>query len=127
MNEMNEEIVEYTNGFIHLVLHQFTNAIEATSRNAYFRLIDQIDIKAFLGILYLRAALGLNLRITRNIWTHESSNDVSAATVSWNRFHFPCKFITFDKKSTRNDRWKNYMFACMREQLEMMSKQNFKR
>ena len=62
-----EKIVEYTNGSIQLVLDQFADALEATNRNMYFCLVDQIDIKAFLGILYLRATLGLNIRNTHTI------------------------------------------------------------
>ena len=79
--EIIEKIVEYNNGSIQLVLDQFFDAIKATSRNTYFCLVDQINIKAFLGILYLRAVLGLNIRNTSDIWTHESPQDIIAATI----------------------------------------------
>ena len=81
-------------------------------------------IKAFLQKFYLRAAVSLNIRNTRDTWNHESSHDIFVASMCWNRFHFSYKFIAFDAKSTGNDWCKNYTFACMRELLETMSKQN---
>ena len=117
-NKMIDKTVVYTNVSIKIVLDQFVDTIEAANRNTYFRLFDQIDIKSFLEILYFHAALGLN---------HESSHDIFATTMPWNRFHFLCKVTTFDEKSTRNYPWKNDKFACMRELFEMMNKQNTKR
>ena len=66
-NKMIEKTVVYTNGSIKIVLDQLVDTIEAANRNTYFRLVDLIDIKSFLGILYFRAALGLN---------HESSHEI---------------------------------------------------
>lgn len=69
LNEMIEKIAEYTNGSIQIVLDEFADTTDSTNRNTHFCLVDQIDIKSFLGILYLRAALGLNIPNARNIWT----------------------------------------------------------
>lgn len=68
LNEMIEKIAEYTNGSIQIVLDEFADTTDSTNRNTHFCLVDQIDIKSFLGILYLRAALGLNIPNARNIW-----------------------------------------------------------
>ena len=84
----------------------------------YFCLVDHIDIKAFFGILYLRLAFHLNMCNTCDLLFHESAHDIFAAAMSWNRFHFICNFIMFDDKPTRNDRWKNDKYACMRELLQ---------
>ena len=67
------------------------------------------------------------MRNTRDLWFHESAHQIFAATISWNRFHFICKFITSDDKPTWNDRWKNDKYACMREMLKKMNLQNAKR
>ena len=64
---------------------------------------------------------------TRDLWFHEGAHDIFPTVISWNRFHFTCKFITFDDKPTRNDRWKNHKYACMRELFEKMNVQNAKR
>ena len=79
-----------------------------------------MDIQAFLGILYLRAALRVNLMSTSTIWYHESSNGLFSATMSHNRFKFISRFITFDDKTSRAERWKTDKFAGMRELFELM-------
>ena len=42
----------------------------------------------------------------------------------WNRFHFISKFITFDNKATRVDRWKYDKYVCIRELFEMINDRN---
>ena len=81
-------------------------------------------MKAFIGILYLRAAFRLNLLDREIIWNHESAHDIFGATRSVNRFKFICRFCTFDDKTIRQDRWKNDKFACMREIFEAMNSRN---
>ena len=78
------------------------------------RKVDKMDISAFIGLLHLRAAFRLNLQETFEIWNHESAHDIFAATMSYSRFHFIRRFITFDEKSTRGDRWKSDKFDCLR-------------
>ena len=47
--------------------------------------------------------------------------------MSYNQFQFiNFQFITFDDKSTRNNRWKMDKFACLRELFELMSERNAK-
>ena len=55
-------------------------------------------------------------------WNHESAHDVFGATMSVNRFIY--RFCTFNDKTTCQDRWKNYKFACMREIFEAMNSRN---
>ena len=119
-------IVRYTNDCIQPVLERFAPVLE-NGKSPYFRLINHIDIKPFFGILYLISAFHLNMRNTSDLWFHESAYDIFAAAMSQNRFHFICKFITFDGKPTCNDRWKNDKNACMRELFEKMYVQNAKR
>ena len=76
-------------------------------------------IRVFLGILYLRTALRVNLMSTSTIWHHESSSDLLSATVSHSRFKFISRFITFDGKASRKERWKTDKFACMRKLFKM--------
>ena len=52
------------------------------------------------------------------IGNHESSYDMITATMSKNRFKFISRFITFDDKLTKADRWKNDKFTCMKELFE---------
>ena len=92
-NEMQDMIVRYTSDCIQLVLKRFAPVLQ-NGKSLYFRLVDHIDIKVFFGILYLRSAFHSNMRNIRDLRFHESAHDIFAAAMSWNRFHFICKFIT---------------------------------
>ena len=102
-NEMVDMILRYTNDCIQFVSERFAPVLE-NGKSPYFHLANHIDIKAFFGILYLCSASHLNICNTRDLWFYKNANDIFAAAMSWNRFHFLCKFIMFDDKSTHNDR-----------------------
>ena len=72
---------------------------------------DLIELKALIGLLYLRAALQLNIFKTREIFFHESSHEIFAPTISYNRFAFLICFLEFDDKETRWQRWREDKFA----------------
>ena len=107
-------IVRYTSDCIQLVLKRFAPVLQ-NGKSLYFRLVDHIDIKVFFGILYLRSAFHSNMRNIRDLRFHESAHDIFAAAMSWNRFHFICKFITLmisqhatiDGKMTNMHAWEN--------------------
>ena len=75
-DEMVNNIVRYTNDVIRPVLERFFDVLEASTKYTRFRLVDHMDIGAFLGILYLRATLRVNLMSTSTIWHPESSNNL---------------------------------------------------
>ena len=125
-NEIVDMIVRFTNDCTHPVLERFAPVLQ-NGKSSYFLLVGHIEIKGFFGILHLRSAFHLNMCNTRDLWFHESAHDIFVVALSWNRFHFIWKFITFDDKPTRNDRWKNDKYACMRELFEIMNVQNAKR
>ena len=81
-DEMVNNIVGYTNDVIRPVLEKFSDVLDASTKYTHFRLVYHMDIQAFLCILYLRAALRVNLMSTGTIWHHESSNDLFSATMS---------------------------------------------
>ena len=58
------------------------------------------------------------------IWHHECASDMLEATMSLNRFVFISRFLTFDDKPTRAERWRYDKFSCMREIMEDMNKNN---
>ena len=76
---------------------------------------DLIELKALIGLLYLRAALQLNIFKTRYIFFHESSHEIFPATMSYNRFAFLIGFLEFDDKETRRQGWREDKFAAIRE------------
>lgn len=125
-DDMINNIVLYTNAVIEPVIERFSDVFENSDKYPHFRVVDYIDIRAYLGTLYLRAAFRVNLLSTSTIWNHESSHDLFSATMSENRLKFISRFITFDDKSSRAERWKNDKFACMRELFELMNQHNAK-
>ena len=121
---MIDKLVIYTNASIQPLLEKFEDVLDDSDKYPHFKLVDQIDMKAFIGILYLRAAFRLNLLEREIIWNHESAHDIFGATMPVNRFKFICRFCTFDDKTTQQDRWKNDKFACMQEIFEAMNSCN---
>ena len=75
-------------------------------------------------MLYLRAALQLNIFRTREIFFAESSHKIFAATMSCNRFAFLTRFLEFDNKETRRQRWREDKFAAICEFFKKMNKNN---
>ena len=116
--EMIRSIVGYRNDAINFFRAKFPDLFTKDNKRLHMKIVDETDIKAYLGILFARAALRLNLMSMEEIWNHESANDIFSATMSVNRFQFIGRFITFDDKPTRNQRWKYDKYACMRELFE---------
>ena len=82
-----ENVVTYTNSSIESAMERFSDILKECDKYPHFRKVDKIDISAFIGLLYLRAAFRLNLCETLEIWNHESSHDIFCATMPYNRFH----------------------------------------
>ena len=116
--------VQYTNKNMHPVIDKFSDPLDSSTKYSHVKLVDRVDIEAFIGILYLRAAFRLNIFDREIIWNHESAYNIIGATMSLHRFKFICRLITFDDKEKRNDRWKTDKFASMRELFEDMNERN---
>ena len=87
---------------------------------------DLTEMKAFIGIFYIRATLKVNTVQTwhNQIWYNESSNDLFAATVSLKRFHFLTRFIEFDDKASGKERRQFDKFACIRDFFKTVNEKN---
>ena len=123
---MIRNIVQHTDNCIQSVLERFSDLLKKFDKYPQVKVVDQIDIGSFIGILHLRWVFRQNLQSRQAIWNHESSHDVFASTMSENRFKFICRFLTFDDKSTRADRWKGDRYPCIRELFEAMNLRNAK-
>ena len=115
-----------TNDVIRPVLERFFDVPEASTKYHHFRLVDHMNLQAFLGILYLRAALRVSLRSINTIWHDESSNNLFSAPMSNSCFKFISRFITFDNKASRTERLKTDRFTCMRELFQLINVGNVK-
>lgn len=125
-DDLLQSVVLNTNNTIRLFRDKFHKVIESSDKYTHCNFIDLIELKAFIGLLYLRGALKQNLFNANFIWYHESANDIFSATMTLKRFQFICRFLQFDDKTTREERWKHDRYACIRCFFEEVNKNNAK-
>ena len=113
-NEMVQDVVNNTNKNMGNFMTRFHDVLKESSKYTYVKETDLIELKALIGLLYLRAALQLNIFKTTEISFHESSHEIFAATISYNRFAFLIRFLEFDDKETQRQRWREDTFAAIR-------------
>ena len=123
-NEMMQDVVNNTNKNIRNFMTRFHDVLKESSKYAYVKETDLIELKALIGLLYLRAALQLNIFKTREIIFHESSHEIFPAAISYNRFAFLIRFLEFDDRETRQQRWREDIFAAIREFFMKMNENN---
>ena len=69
-----------------------------------------IEIKALIPLLYLREVFQRNILKKRDIFFHESSHKIFAATMSYNHLPFLMVFLEFDDKETQPQQWRYVKF-----------------
>ena len=83
-----------------------------------------LELKAIIGLMYLRGALHRNLSDILDVFMHESAPDIFQATMSYRCYRFIRQFLSFDRSVTQPDRYQNEKFACYRVVFEALNKQN---
>ena len=111
-NRMIEAITLFTNKRIDDFRERFQELLEQGNKYAYYERTNENEIRALLGLFYLRGALKLNLRKTNDVFYHKSSNDVFSATIKVKRFQLLCRFLAFVDFTTRRERWQSDRFAA---------------
>ena len=96
---MVKAIVEYTNSNIQNFLRKFEIVIVNSNKYIHCDITDLTEMKAFIGIFYIRAAFKVNIHGSSQILYHGSSNELLAETMSLKIFHFLTRFIEFDDKA----------------------------
>ena len=123
-DEILKMIIDSTNRKIDTFREEYNDELEQNDKNTHCRNIDLIELKAFFGIMYLRGAKHLNLSSTDDLFYHESSLDIFSSTMQYKRYSFLRRFLDFDDKETRADRWQYDKYACFREVFEAVNKKN---
>ena len=106
VNEMNRKISNY---------------IELNQERPRFKVPDYTNImefKAFLGLWYARAFFQWNYTDTESLWNMSTSNPIFGATMSKRRFKQLLMFLTFDDRSTRQQRFRMDKGAAVRHMFE---------
>ena len=104
-------ILENTNKKVQNFHDCFANNEDYFYKNKHCKLLDMVELKAFIRLLYLQASLKSTFP---SWWYLKSSNGFFATTVSKKCFQFISRFFEFDVRKTREERWKHDKFACMR-------------
>ena len=123
-NEMMKDLLHNANKNIRNFTTHFHNVLKKSSKYMYVKQTDLIELKTFRGLLYLRAAFQLNIFKTREIFFHERSHEIFAATMSYNSFAFLIRFLQFEDKEAQQQRWREDKFATMRKFFMKMNENN---
>ena len=121
----------FTNGMLESIV-RFTNKRIQTARQAFLQIsaplqsftrdTDVIEMRAFIGLLYLRGLAGLNNHNIAHLYHPTMGPPHFGATMGKNRLQFLYACISFDDFDTREQRWKNDRFAAIRELFETFNK-----
>ena len=76
------------------------------------------EIRALIGLFYLRGALNQNLHSVKDLFYHYSSCGVFAATMNYIRFYFLCQMVKFDDKEIKAELWRMDRFTALRKIFE---------
>ena len=112
------KVVNFRNAKISAFNKSMRDTLDETDKKSHCRLTSLLELKAYFGIFYLRAALHLNGMDSDIVWYHESSNPLFVSTMQWKRFSTLSHFIQFDDVDARSARWKTDKFACFPDYFE---------
>ena len=107
-------IVSYTN-------EKIAAARRSSSFNYCFFSTDSVEIVGFIGLVYLRGLLCMNLHDIKYVYDFMFGQPFFRATMSKERFKFLRACISFDNGVTRNERWKKDKFSAIREIFELFN------
>ena len=110
-------IVKHTNTRIQKARESFKSTTKTLF--SFTNDIDEIEMRAFIGLMYLRGLAGLNNHNTESLYHSLMGPQPFGATMSKNRLEFLYSCISFDDFSTRSQRWPNDRFAAVREVFEL--------
>uniref|UniRef100_A0A1B0C8C5 PiggyBac transposable element-derived protein domain-containing protein n=1 Tax=Lutzomyia longipalpis TaxID=7200 RepID=A0A1B0C8C5_LUTLO len=91
--------------------------LESTGRE--WKQIDDLEMGAFIGLLYLNGILGLNNRPTKTIWGRVYGVNIFRATMSRTRFKNILRFLRFDNCTARKTSKPKDKLAPIREVWEI--------
>ncbi|XP_018407155.1 PREDICTED: uncharacterized protein LOC108783160 [Cyphomyrmex costatus] len=118
-NEMINMIVEHTNDKIEDVCSKMIS--QNQNIQTYHHITDEVEIKAFIGLLYYSGAWKSSNVNLKYLWDSSKSQTMYRCVMPYRRFEFLLACIRFDKKESRdaNDHfapirnlWDKFMANC---------------
>ncbi|XP_031618126.1 piggyBac transposable element-derived protein 4-like [Contarinia nasturtii] len=101
------------------IIVRFTN-IEGHKRIANFKNVDDIEIRAFIGLLFAAGVDRSSKRNYREFYGITRGMPLFRATLSLTRFMELLRFLRFDDKDTRSERRKRDKLAPIRDLFELV-------
>ena len=116
-DDLISELVNSTNKRIQNMME-----IAHERRSLYYQqFTDGTEIKAFIGLVYMRGVLQFNHLNLRVLFSEKVGPPIFTATMSINRFLFLHANLTFDDIDTRKDRWELDKFTAFRRIFEIFN------
>ena len=88
------------------------------SKYTWLKLTDKVEMKAYIGLSYLKGAFQQNYWNYHRIFADMIGHPVFLATMSMNRFCFLNANFSMDDDETRGERWKTDRLAATRDLFE---------
>jgi hypothetical protein len=120
-NDMIAHITLHTNEKIQSKINQITPEIITEKKLHYCYITDDVEIRAFLGLMYMRGLLSWNHQERSSLFKTDLAPPVFGATMSSKRFSFLCSSVSFDDVETRPQRWQQDRFTAIRELFELFN------
>ena len=86
-----------------------------SSKYTWVRLTDSVEMKAYIGLCYLRGLFQQNNWDYKRIFANMIGHPVFSATMSANRFCFLNRHFSMDDAETREERWQTDRLAACRD------------
>ena len=99
------------------------NTVNPEEPKRNFETPDIIEMKAFLGIMYIRGVYKSSNVYISDLWSDLRGRPEFRATMSRNRYKELSRYVRFDDKNTREERKQKDKFAAIRELYEEFNEQ----
>ena len=97
------------------------NFVAQDSRYSHMKEVTVEEIYAFIGLYLYRGLYKLNTLFVDKLFSNDFGPPIFGATMSRNRFVFIRAHLSFDGKTTRENRLQHDRFVVMREVFEVFS------
>ena len=123
-DEILDKIMEQTNHNIQLFLDKLSHDTlhKILFKRPSVRETNRTELTALFGLFLARGMQQHNYWDIQRLFS-DLSHPIFQATMSVHRFKFLVRFLSFDDKTTRNERWQTDRFAACRTVFEMWNEQ----
>ena len=111
-------MVTMTSKKIQKTLDQLPEEILSSDKYTQLKLMDDIEMYAFIGLTYFRGLFGQNSRKVSSHFSDRGGHPAFSATMSRDGFNFILAHPSFDDEETHADCWEHDRFAAYHQMFE---------